>query len=523
MFADMITESVVKYLMEAAMNINDIYEKYYNDIPQNYFTKIIQSDPTWNPQKQDKMGKYGKWLLSLYKNGNLKMEDLYKATEYLTYFNKYINKIEVKDINKYQTLPSLFSVVEAFIKADREGEEVATSKSDEIRKFKKDAKKVYEDSNWLILTPLTKEAAIYYGKNTEWCTAASQGENYFNYYNNQGPLYINIDKRNNTKYQFHFESGQYMDATDRSIGNPIAQTIGMSPQIVQRVYPSHSLILLESDEYIGLNNNVYIKGNDVVKTYNSGLFQDELGTQVQKIGELQHTRRLDSEDIKKLNNNIFVIDVYPREYNTLINTKDGTVTKVGEVLKDLRTYKREDGNLIFYGHYKDSLVVGRFDEDGKLQIIHNFRTSGWANVLHPNEEESEVLDGLNRYITINIGENDAYDTQQNAFNVFDLETLKIVLQDVVYDTTSHEDAQWSDDDGNGNVIEYIELRHVVTWDEVEQLYNETYGVEDEDDIDSEFDDDYRDQRMQEIAYEEAVYRATKWIVYQGGEIACVGY
>ena len=50
-------------------------------------------------------------------------------------------------------------------------------------------------------------------KNTQWCTAAD-GNNQFNYYNSQGPLYININKADNEKYQFHFESDQFMDETD---------------------------------------------------------------------------------------------------------------------------------------------------------------------------------------------------------------------------------------------------------------------------------------------------------------------
>ena len=41
------------------------------------------------------MGKFGKWLLGIYLKGNLKTEDLYKATDYLSYFVKYYNKIDL--------------------------------------------------------------------------------------------------------------------------------------------------------------------------------------------------------------------------------------------------------------------------------------------------------------------------------------------------------------------------------------------------------------------------------------------
>ena len=85
---DIINESL---LLEATLD--DIYTKYYSNIPQDEFWQIIKADPTYNEQKSQKMGKYGKWLLNLYKQGKLKNEDLYKATDYLSYFVKYYNKI----------------------------------------------------------------------------------------------------------------------------------------------------------------------------------------------------------------------------------------------------------------------------------------------------------------------------------------------------------------------------------------------------------------------------------------------
>lgn len=92
----------------------------------------------------------------------------------------------------------------------------ATSKKDEIRRIKKDAEKVYEDDEWLVVVPKTEEAACYYGKNTQWCTAADNN-NQFNYYNRDGKIYININKYTNKKFQFHFESKQFMDENDSPI------------------------------------------------------------------------------------------------------------------------------------------------------------------------------------------------------------------------------------------------------------------------------------------------------------------
>jgi hypothetical protein len=52
----------------------------------------------------------------------------------------------------------------------------------------------------------------------------------FDYYNEQGNLYININKKTNRKYQFHFNGSdsQFMDEKDKEITKPIPQKIGMS-------------------------------------------------------------------------------------------------------------------------------------------------------------------------------------------------------------------------------------------------------------------------------------------------------
>ena len=52
-------------LLEATLD--DIYTKYYSNIPQDEFWQIIKADPTYNEQRSQKMGKYGKWLLNQYR------------------------------------------------------------------------------------------------------------------------------------------------------------------------------------------------------------------------------------------------------------------------------------------------------------------------------------------------------------------------------------------------------------------------------------------------------------------------
>lgn len=223
-----ITEGQLYNLICEAATLDDIYVKYYSDIDRGIFNKIVSSDPTWREDKPNKMGKFGKWLLKLWVNRKLMLEDLYKATEYLSYFVKYNNRIEVKDINKYHSLPELYNIVKVFM----DNPEIATSNSDEVRRIKEGAEKVFENGEWLVIVPHTKEASCYYGKGTQWCTAAEQSHNMFDHYNNQGNLYINIRKSDGEKFQFHFESGSFMDATDTPIESPVYDTIGFGYSIL---------------------------------------------------------------------------------------------------------------------------------------------------------------------------------------------------------------------------------------------------------------------------------------------------
>ena len=217
---DDINESL---LLEASLD--DIYPKYYSDISEKEFWEIIKADPTYNEQSPQKMGKYGKWLLNQYRHRNLDMNNLSQVKNILDFFNRYNRQLEKKDITQYKNVDQVYEAVKNYMADPTQ----ATSKSDEARKIKEmGAEKVYEDKDWLIIVPKTQEAAIYYGKGTKWCTAATGGYNYFERYNNEGRLYININKNTGDKYQFHFESSSFMDAEDKPIKGIIAEEIGLS-------------------------------------------------------------------------------------------------------------------------------------------------------------------------------------------------------------------------------------------------------------------------------------------------------
>jgi hypothetical protein len=200
---------------EAILPMEDVYIKHYSDLDKTIFDKIVQADPT---TKLNKVGKYSKWLLKLFKQKNLKLEDLYKATEYLSAFDLHQHKLHIKDINLIKSLPELFKLVEPFLE-----KEEYTFSNDEERKLAGQFKEVFRNDDYRIIIPITLEASKYFGRDTEWCTLNS---NMFNSYtknqdiNNldDNCLYILYTENNlDDRLQFHFGTRQFMDVYDEGI------------------------------------------------------------------------------------------------------------------------------------------------------------------------------------------------------------------------------------------------------------------------------------------------------------------
>jgi len=223
---------------------------------------LLQNIESLTPEQMEvvKVGKYTNWLLKNFlkptftdERANVEvgspeykkmikgyqdrfMEDLYKVTDDLKKFERFKGQLpqESRDIAKL-TPDSLFGLVKDFTLEKTKG----------TKQDKEEAKSSYQypgstvafkGPNWTVVkiedqSELGKNAACFFGGyhehdkgETRWCTS-SPGLNYFNSHIKQGPLYVILPNKADKvgqktglpheRYQWHFQSNQFMDRDDR--------------------------------------------------------------------------------------------------------------------------------------------------------------------------------------------------------------------------------------------------------------------------------------------------------------------
>jgi len=206
--------------------------------PQQLIDIILQyvekGDPT--PNKE-----YSQSIAKMYSNGLSKMEDVVSTlADYLVKFDKLKRKKKIQpprnDFNRYRDLESFYDVVDEY--PDEE-----EAKPSEV---KQNVKELYRDSKLIVTIPQDVEAACYYGQGTRWCTAGKNNNMYDYYTKGNKPLYIIIPRQPaypGEKYQFHFETKQFMNEQDRQIGAE-----GMA-QLVQRFPELTKILQLPAEKY----------------------------------------------------------------------------------------------------------------------------------------------------------------------------------------------------------------------------------------------------------------------------------
>jgi hypothetical protein len=165
---------------------------------------------------------YATWLVKKVADGLIKGEDIYKYKDYFMVFDRQKRKYPKQDINQYKTQQDLDTFVKTSIDLKKTEEEdpsqqKGVSKEDKYKQFYIgsvegfNVYKIPENRQDLYGT------SCELGSGTQWCTATGKTRAHYDTYTKQGPLYIFIKPGSDEKYQFHYESKQFMDKNDRPV------------------------------------------------------------------------------------------------------------------------------------------------------------------------------------------------------------------------------------------------------------------------------------------------------------------
>jgi hypothetical protein len=226
----LINEVFDNLLMEGPEEIQKIKDTYYPDL------KLKQGviDSIYNALKANQVLKksYINWIFILLKNRVPRViEDLDTIAKNLKVFNAKSSQIAADGVPTtlykqngdlvYSKQQDLYDVVAKYAKTDEGGEKNLIKKG-EYLVSKGQAKKIYEDSDYVVFTPDTYEASKELACLTQWCT---RFPNMYENYSSQGPLYIILNKSTlgtqdkNRMIQFHIPSKQFKDVNDREVPN----------------------------------------------------------------------------------------------------------------------------------------------------------------------------------------------------------------------------------------------------------------------------------------------------------------
>ena len=207
--------------------ILSILKYKFKNVPESVIDNIFNIDPT-------KKKSFTQWVLLHYEDEKHVVDDALQNGMLKKLF-AYVQSHQDVQLTKYPTIKDALYIVSDndLLKKDSENE------------LANDFDIVYKSPEWVIAVPNTYEASHKLGENTDWCTAGykfSDGRGYYDRYlsNYGGKYFINFDFRESEhlmgidypfkRYQFHFESNQFMDAKD----NPVnAEDINMPNDVVE--------------------------------------------------------------------------------------------------------------------------------------------------------------------------------------------------------------------------------------------------------------------------------------------------
>ena len=229
---------------------------------------------------------YITWLVVRIINGLIKPEDLYKYKKYLNVFSRRKKEYMSSDINQYKTRREIGQFIHKSVtllnleKKDI-SQQVGIPSSEKYKKFYLGSVRgfnVYEiPKGRTDLYSMSCEL----GSGTEWCTATGKTKKHFNQYISRGPLFLFMKPGSSEKYQFSYETNDFMDKNDNTIlGQDITYANDFFDFIESKrpnYKPTYRVRVTMNPNYFVDSGITHIEGD---------LYLD--GTGIKSLGKLQH-------------------------------------------------------------------------------------------------------------------------------------------------------------------------------------------------------------------------------------------
>lgn len=178
----------------------------------------VEHFASYDPTKNNR---FTQWLISTYMKDGYRFEDLSRARSTLEHFVAFNQRLseDQRDINQYRRLSDVWKAVKPFVEQPETDESLSgkAKKRSERAKAYADSLILAETDDWTVAVPLTVEAAKWWGKGTQWCTAADN-DNMFEVYHETGPLIVMV-MNDGKKVQFFVNDNdfQFMDENDEPV------------------------------------------------------------------------------------------------------------------------------------------------------------------------------------------------------------------------------------------------------------------------------------------------------------------
>lgn len=199
-------------------------------------TRIMDTMMLMDPTN-GKNNMYTVWLIRQYIAGKYRFEDSGRVSDALSAYHHLKPRlpVEQRDIGKL-SIHDVEKIVDNVMGGDTD---------DSMQLDIPGADVIYSGPLGTLVSPNTEQAACLLSRGTKWCTGATR-DNRFHQYNSNGPLYIWKDKTG--KYQFHFESGQFMDAREQPISREQLIKFKTAHPIISKIFVAYEEKILASED-----------------------------------------------------------------------------------------------------------------------------------------------------------------------------------------------------------------------------------------------------------------------------------